>query len=189
MEEEKDIQTTETETVNSGNVEATAETNTEATGKNAEGQGERTYTQKEVDEMMRGKLTQEQVNEIIEKRLARAKVSANSNDGEEVVKVREELQSLQLKLAQYEKQVALAKYRIDEKYQDYVDYKVLHMTSKDKDYATALEEFFKDEDNKKYLQGETLARPIPRPKNSNSMQNEKASDNNLRAMFGLGDKK
>lgn len=188
MEEEKDIQT-ETATENAGNVETQQ---TEQTGK-SEPAGEKTYSQKEVDELLKNRLTQEQVNEIIEKRLAREKgkavpTDANNGNNSELVRVKGEVQNLQLKLAEYEKKVALAKYRIDEKYQDYVNYKVLHSVSKDKDYATALEEFFKDEENKRYLEGAEIQKPTPRPKNSNSLENEKATDNNLRAMFGLGKK-
>ena len=186
--EDENIQTG-TAPENAGSVEETQKT--EPTGQ-SEPTSEKTYTQKEVDELLKNRLTQEQVNEIIEKRLAREKVktpqSASGNNNNELVKVKGEVQNLQLKLAEYEKKVALAKYRIDEQYQDYVNYKVLHNVSKDKDYATALEEFFKDEANKRYLEGSDTQRPTPRPKNANSLENEKAADNNLRSMFGLGKK-
>lgn len=163
---------------------------TEKTAESAGNQSERTYSQAEVDEMLKGKFTQEQVNDIVEKRLARVKEkSQTTNESEELARVRGEISSLQLKLVEYERQNALSKYKIDDRYQDYVDYKVLHATNKDKDYATALEEFFKDEENKKYLVGESQQeRPVPRPKNSNSMENKNATDNNLRAMFGLAKK-
>lgn len=162
---------------------------TSADGNNAEQPTEKTYSQKEVDEMLKGMFTQEQMNEVIEKRLARVKnVPQNSNEYENV---KSQLQDLQLKLAGYEKEVALSKYKIGEEYQDYIDYKVLHMTGKDKSYAQALEEFFSKEENKKYLinDNQIQNKPnIPRPKNSNSLVNEKAVDNNLRAMFGLAKK-
>lgn len=178
MEENENIQNTETATENAGEQEVE---------KQPDEVVEKTYTQKEVDELLKGKLTQEQVNEIVEKRLARAKVSSNGN--EELTKVKGEVASLQLKLAEYEKKVALSKYKIDEQYQDYVNFKVLHMTDKNKDYATALEEFFNDEENKRFLVGEIASKPpVPRPKNANSLENERASDNNLRAMFGLKNK-
>lgn len=153
---------------------------------------EKTYTQADVDKLLKGRFTQDQVNEMIKERLSRVKkndapVSVDVATNEELTRVKGDLQSMQLKLAEYEKEVALGKYKIDEQYRDYVDYKVLHMTDKDKDYATALEEFFGVEENKRYLEGESRP-PMPRPRNSNTLVNEKASDNSLRAMFGLAKK-
>ena len=153
----------------------------------------KTYTQEDVDKLLKGRFTQDQVNEMIKERLSRVKkndapVSVDVATNEELTRVKGDLQSMQLKLAEYEKEVALGKYKIDEQYRDYVDYKVLHMTDKDKDYATALEEFFADEENKRYLEGEARP-PMPRPRNSNTLVNVKASDNNLRANFGLAPKK
>lgn len=152
----------------------------------------KTYTQADVDKLLKGRFTQDQVNEMIKERLSRVKkndapVSVDVATNEELTRVKGDLQSMQLKLAEYEKEVALGKYKIDEQYRDYVDYKVLHMTDKDKDYATALEEFFANEENKRYLEGEARP-PMPRPRNSNTLVNAKASDNNLRAMFGLANK-
>ena len=153
---------------------------------------EKTYTQADVDKLLKGRFTQEQVNEMIKERLSRVKknepqtIEPSSN--EELTRVKGDLASMQLKLAEYEKEVALGKYKINEQYRDFVDYKVLHMTDKDKDYATALEEFFADEANKKYLESEVKP-PVPRPRNSNTLENGNATDNSLRANFGLAPKK
>lgn len=154
---------------------------------------EKTYTQADVDKLLKGRFTQEQVNEMIEKRLSRVKkndVSASTDfaSKEELARVKGDYAGLQLKLAEYEKELALGKYKIDEQYKDYVDYKVLHATDKDKDYATALEEFFAQEENKRYLEGAGVKAPMPRPRNSNTLENTRVADNNLRAMFGLGKK-
>ena len=163
--------------------------NTVNTQESGNKDSERTYSQKEVDEMLKGKFTQEQVNEIVEKRLARVKATNNApqnTSDSELKNVRGELQNLQLKLAGYEKEVALSKHKIKEDYKDFIDYKILHMTNKDKSYAQALDEFFGNEENKKYLEEEQIAqRPIPRPKNTNTMVNERAVDNDLREAFGL----
>lgn len=151
---------------------------------------EKTYSQADVDKLLKGRFTQEQVNEIVEKRLSRAKTQApvsNSAESEELARVKSDLSSMQLKLAEYEKQVALGKYKINEQYKDYVDFKVVHNTDKNKSYEQALEEFFADEENKRYLEG--AERPsMPRPRNTNSSENSNAQSNELRAMFGLGKK-
>lgn len=154
---------------------------------------EKTYTQADVDKLLKGRFTQEQVNEMIEKRLSRVKkndapASTDFASKEELARVKGDYAGLQLKLAEYEKELALGKYKIDEQYRDYVDYKVLHATDKDKDYATALDEFFAQEENKRYLEGTSVKAPMPRPRNSNTLENIKVADNDLRAKFGLARK-
>lgn len=150
---------------------------------------EKTYSQAEVDELIKGRFTQEQVNKMIEDRIKRikppTKAEVMSQDKMELNKVRGEMQNLQLKMAGYEKQVALSKYDIADEYLKYVDYEVLHKTNKNKDYATALEEFFKEEANQRFLKGKEHTSPVPRPKNSNDMKNEQVENMNLRKMFGL----
>lgn len=161
----------------------TDEPATEQPTGNSGAESERTYTQKEVDEMLKDKFTQEQVNDIVEKRLARVK-KAEPND--DLKNANSRIEALETEIAGYKREVALSKYSIDEKYQDYIDFKV---KQSGKDYATALKEFFDLEENKKYLVEESQpSRPVPRPKNSNSMENERAIDNDLRAMFGLAKK-
>lgn len=167
--------------------------NVETVNPQPEAPTEKTYTQADVDKLLKGRFTQEQVNEMIEKRLSRVKkndvpASTDFASKEELARVKGDYAGLQLKLAEYEKELALGKYKIDEQYKDYVDYKVLHATDKDKDYATALEEFFAQEENKRYLEGAGVKAPMPRPRNSNTLENTRVADNNLRAMFGLGKK-
>lgn len=150
---------------------------------------EKTYTQAEVDELIKGRFTQQEVNKMIEDRLKRVKpptrAEIQSQDRMELNKVRGEMQDLQLKMADYEKQVALSKYDIADEYLKYVDYEVMHKVNKNKDYATALGEFFNEEVNQRFLKGKEHTSPVPRPKNSNDMENKQVQSAELRRMFGL----
>lgn len=150
---------------------------------------EKTYTQAEVDALIKGRFTQEEVNKMIEDRLKRVKpptkAEIQTQDKLELERVRGEMQNLQLKMAGYEKQVAMSKYDIADEYLKYVDYEVMHKVNKNKDYATALEEFFKDEANTRFLKGKEHTSPVPRPKNSNDMENKEVQSAELRKMFGL----
>ena len=147
----------------------------------------KTYTQAEVDEMLKGKFTQEQVNEIIEKRLNREKdKQAKADpvvDAEQLEKVKADLVSTQSELAEYKKKVALSEYEIDEQFKEFVDYKVSSATSSNKDYATALKEFMGG-DGAKYLKTPAKV-TMPRPENTNQLSSEEIAEEKLKRAFGL----
>lgn len=124
--------------------------------------------------------TQAEVNKIVAERLARAKKQpAKVNDG-----LQKQVAQLQGQLAQYEIQLANSKHRIADGYEDYVRYKVLHMTNKDTSYEKALETYLNSDEGKRFVQSDKVTQPQPRPKNSNTMEST-APSTSLRKMFGL----
>ena len=137
--------------------------------------------QKQVSDKPERTYTQAEVNKIVADRLARVKkqpVKANGNLQKEVAR-------LQGQLAQYEIQLANSKHNIAEGYEDYVRYKVLHNTNKDKSYEKALGEFLESEEGRKFVKTEErVPKPQPRPKNSNTMES-KTANSDLRRAFGL----
>lgn len=180
MENEKeplvDVATTEEVAENVESVQPTEEAKETA----------KTYTQQEVDELLKGKFTQEQVNEIVEKRLSRIKKNTNEEKDTNLIeleKVKNELFNMQLKLAEQEKTSALAGYKIDEQFVDYVDYKVLHLTNKDKDYATALKEFMEGE-GAKYVESQPQIK-MPRPTNTDTLNEDAEAISKMRKAMGL----
>lgn len=156
------------------------ETTAQTTESNEQAQVEnvsKTYTQAEVDEIKKGLFTQEQVNKMIEGRLAREKKEvqpAPVAENTEVETLKSQLLQAQNQLAEYEKKVAIAGYSIDNEFKDYVDYKVSQMTSKDKDYATALKEFMSGE-GQKYIQSNGSKVSMPRPQNTDDGNSEETA--------------
>lgn len=126
-------------------------------------------------------LKQTEINAMIEKRLIRERKAWEKEHNvpktpkKEVTQERvdkvplSEVKNLQLKIADYEKKLAISKYDIDDGFKDFVEYKILRNVSKDKNYEKAVEEFFADENNKRYLRGgKTLN--MPRPQNIGTPQ-------------------
>lgn len=116
--------------------------------------------------------TQKDLNTIVEKRISRAKKEWESKKQPEPEKPKEsksEVFELQKQLAKYEKELALSKYQIDDRDKDYVEFKVLRAVNKDKNYETALNEFFTDEANKRYLKN---SGSMPRPANIGTTQSD-----------------
>lgn len=160
----------------------------------------KTYTQAEVDDLMKNRFTQEQVNKMIEQRLNREKkpvkvdqkaepkpavtpqVSQTVNN-EELTKVRTQLRDTQIQLAKYEKESALAGYQIDEDYKEFVNYKVLRLVNKDKDYKTALAEFMQGEGQKYLSNGGKIS--MPRPKNTGTVDDTQSVTDKMRKAMGL----
>lgn len=146
----------------------------------------KTYTQAEVDEMLKGKFTQEQVNEIIEKRLNREKdKQAKAEpvvDTEQLDKIKSELATTQNELSEYKKKVALAEYDIDEQYKEFVDYKVSSSTTEEKDYATVLKEFMAN-DGAKYCKTKSTV-VMPRPENVTTLSSDQLAEEKLKKAFG-----
>lgn len=141
---------------------ATTTQNTEAQTTNTN--VAKTYSQAEVDELLKGRFTQDQVNTMIEKRLNREKVKSKSvqnvDNTSEVERYKSELLKSQVKLAEYEKRVALADYQIQDEYKGYVDYVVTHNTNKDKSYGEALKEYMAG-DGAKYIKQNIPSTPRP----------------------------
>ena len=124
-------------------------------------------------------LKQTELNAMIEKRLIRERkawekehnVHKKEVTQERVDKVPlSEVKNLQLKIADYEKKLALSKYDIDDSFRAFVEYSVLRNVSKEKSYEKAVEEFFADENNKRYLRGGKTFN-MPRPQNIGTPQN------------------
>lgn len=165
---------------NNENVETTTTENVGATEQTTKEPEVKTYTQEEVDAMLKDRYTQEQVNDIVSKRLARekekVKPTPKSNDA---------TQGLQLKLEATERKLAMSQYDIDDDYKDYVEYKVVHMTGKNKDFATALKEFMGAETSKKFVKGNNNKVEMPRPSNVGNNDESLARAESLRKAMGL----
>lgn len=141
----------------------------------------KTYTQTEVDELLKGKFTQEQVNEIVEKRLSREK--NKSSDNEELAKMKDELAKTREQLLEYEKRTALAEYKIEEEYKDFVKYKVSQAVTQDKDFATALKEYL-EQDGARYI-AQTSAVKMPRPTNTDQLSDDEEAISKMKRAMGL----
>jgi hypothetical protein len=150
------------ETINAGEVETAETVNKAGAEKNFKWTAEQ----------------QAEINKLIQERIIRdrkAREKENNVPKKEVTQERvdkvplSEVKSLQLKIADYEKKLALSKYDIDDSFRAFVEYSVLRNVSKDKNYEQAVEEFFADENNKRYLRGgKTLN--MPRPQNIGTPQ-------------------
>lgn len=165
------------ETVNQPLVEGTT-TENGATEKVESSNVPKTYSQSEVDGMLKNRFTQEQVNAIIEKRLNREKTknpeTVSQNSVQKPVEdkskfYQSELVKAQIKMVEYEKQIALSKYQIDDKYKNYIDYVATRNTNKDKTYNQALDEFMAGE-GLQYLKQQVGT--TPRPENVGTQMNE-----------------
>lgn len=151
----------------------------------------KTYTQAEVDEMLKDKFTQKQVDDIVEQRLIRERKSRDKleeakvtePDNEQLKKVKTELIEAQVQIAEYEKKNALSSYEIDDKYKEFIDFKVTRATSKDKDYATALKEFMEGE-GQSYVKN-TSSIKMPRPENTNQLSSDEDAIAKMKKAFGL----
>lgn len=185
MEEgKKEVETAVTEN-NAGKVEpGTTQTNTETVVENQGFDATKQYTQKEFEE-----LVNKAIQDKVESRLARAKrnwedkkKSEPKSDG----KYLKQVQELQLKNIEYEKQLALAKYDIPDDFKEFVSFKIKNNVSKNKTYAQAVEEFFADEANKKYLNnGEKQAITTPRIVNAGKDDGLAKQREALRKAMGL----
>lgn len=102
--------------------------------------------------------SQADMDKIIGERLARERKSYQS-------KYMSQVKDLQMKLASYEREVAMSKYQIDDEYADYVNFKVAHMTNDKVSYEDALNEFMSGE-GARYAKAQKGV-SIPRPQNTN----------------------
>lgn len=169
MEEIQKVETAETEN-NAGMEVKTSETKT------AKAVGEKTFTQKDVDA-------------IVEKRLSRAKKEWENKtlkNEEKPKESKKEVFELQKQLANYEKELALSRYPINEKFKDYVQFKVLRNVNKDKSYAQAIDEFFANEENKVFLaNAENKKINTPRVLNMGNGDETKLKAQAIRNSMGL----
>lgn len=152
----------------------------------------KTYTQAEVDELLKGKFTQEQVDAFVEKRLIRERKEREKLEeakavepvnNEQLNKVKSELVDAQVQLAKYEKETALANYEIKDEFKEYVDFKVTRATNKDKDYATALKEFMESEGQGFVRNASSVV--MPRPQNTNQLSSDEDAIAKMKKAFGL----
>lgn len=104
---------------------------------------EKTFTQKEVDEMIKQRLAR------VEKKQA---------------PVEDEVKALKEQVASYERKLAMKDVNIEDEYRDFVEYKVGKMVTAEKDFSTALGEFVAGE-GKKYLHNVDNVKTTPRPEN------------------------
>ena len=184
MENEKEplVEATTTEKVEENKADAVVEETKVA----------KTYTQAEVDELLKGKFTQEQVDAFVEKRLIRERKEREKLEeakavepvnNEQLTKVKSELVDAQIKLAKYEKETALANYEIKDEFKEYVDFKVTRATNKDKDYATALKEFMESEGQGLVKNASSVV--MPRPQNTNQLSSDEDAIAKMKKAFGL----
>lgn len=132
------------------------------------------------------KFTQAEIDTMIEKRLARAKKDWEKSkvdvklatDQPKTNEADKQVKDLQIKLAKYEQDLTLAKYPVEEEFVDFVKFKILRSVSKDKSYQVATDEFFADENNQRYLKGNS-GQGMPRPQNIGSSDQDP-----IRAKYG-----
>lgn len=140
-----------------------------ATGKNA-GQVETAGTQNEagiveanatenVDKVETKPYTQAEIDEIINKTIAKERKRY------EKANPQTEIEELRSELTKYKNNAELSKFNVEDEFKDYVEYKVNEKVGNEKDFATALKEFFENESNKKYLKSASKPINMPRPEN------------------------
>ena len=150
-------QGTETATVkNAGQVE-TAGTQNEA------GQVE-TEAVENTDKVETKPYTQAEIDEIINKTIAKERKRY------EKANPQTEIEELRSELTKYKNNSELSKYNVEDDFKDYVEYKVKEKVGNEKDFTTALKEFFENESNKKYLKSASKLINMPRPQNIGTPQ-------------------
>lgn len=128
--------------IKSGEVETVTTQNTGTEAQVTE--AEKMFTQAEIDEIVKQRVDRER------------KKFEKANPQEEVEQLRNEL-------TRYKNEIEMSRYNVNDDFKDYVMFKVNGV--KDKDFATALKDFFADEANKKYLKEEAKPITMPRPNN------------------------
>ena len=168
MEEIQKVETAETEN-NAGKVE------TVATKK--EQVAEKTFTQKQVNEMVLKRL--ERAEKEWEKKYKQSENQKNVVD-------KSELFEMQKQLAKYERELALSRYPISDEFKEFVQFKILRNVGKDKSYSQAIDEFFADEQNKRFLaNAENKKINTPRVQNMGNGDESKLKSQAIRTAMGL----
>jgi len=140
-----------------------------ATGTNA-GQVETAGTQNEAGKVEAGAVentdkvetksfTQAEVDELIKQRIERERKKFEKGNPQS------EIEELKAELTKYKNNAELSKFNVEDEFRDYVEYKAKEKVGEDKDFATALKEFFEIESNKKYLKSASKPINMPRPEN------------------------
>ena len=140
-----------------------------ATGQNA-GQVETAGTQNEAGKVEAGAVentdkvetksfTQAEVDELIKQRIERERKKFEKTNPQT------EVEQLKAELHKYKTDAELSKVNVEDEFKEYVAYKVNEKVGDEKDFATALKEFFEIESNKKYLKSASKPINMPRPEN------------------------
>lgn len=112
--------------------------------------------------------TQEEVDAIIQERLAREN-KKNIN-----VELEKQVKELKEKLATQERNVELAKYKLKDGFKEFVEFKVSKMVGENKDFATALEEYLKGDGANFVEESKIQTPPPPRPENIQNQNSDYA---------------
>ena len=140
-----------------------------ATGQNA-GEVETAGTQNEAGKVEAGAVentdkveakpyTQAEIDDIVNKTVAKERKRY------EKINPQSEIEELKAELTKYKNNAELSKFNVEDEFKEYVEYKAKEKVGEDKDFATALKEFFEIESNKKYLKSASKPINMPRPEN------------------------